>query len=144
MLFIFLYRFITWKLTTGFKYSIKIFLAKITFLFWILLCYLLNMSSFFTSNTSWCCFVVTLFHCSSHVLIPIPRYSDCSASIPLFHQCFSVLPAFYPCSMFWCSWFYSMLWNKHFLSLYTKKARGDWSQGDFSSNQNPFCCNHHP
>ena len=100
--------YITWHgncLLTGFDFPIKILLAIITFLFWILLCYLLNMSSF---CISWCCFVVTLLHCSSHV----PHYSMvfwlfcqysvvCSASVPVFHQCsvfhsFSV-PGFIVC-----------------------------------------------
>ena len=77
------------RLMTGFKISIKILLGKMTFLFWILLCYLPNMSSFCIGSISWCCFVVTLFRCSSHV--PLFR------GIPLFRQCSGVPP------VFWCS-----------------------------------------
>ena len=83
---------------TGFNYSIKILLAKITFLFWILLCYLLNMLSFCIGSISWGCFVITLFCCSSHVplfrgipiVLPVFR---CSTSVPVFRQWSGV-----PCS----------------------------------------------
>ena len=100
--------FITWHENcplTRFDLSIKILLVTITFLFWILLCYLLNMSSFCIGSISWCCFVVTLFRCSSHV--PLFRGSNCSASIRLYN------PPLFRCSVFRssvfrCSWFYSM------------------------------------
>ena len=55
--------FITWHENcplTRFDLSIKILLVTITFLFWILLCYLLNMSSFCIGSIFRCCFVVTL------------------------------------------------------------------------------------
>ena len=75
--------FITWHencpLTT-FDLSIKILLVTITFLFWILLCYLLNMSSFCIGSISWCWFVVTLFRCSSHV----PLFRGIPIVLPVF------------------------------------------------------------
>ena len=89
-------------LLTGFNISINILLAKKTFLFLILLCYLLNISTFCIDSISWCCFVVTLFHCTSHVplfcglLIVLPVFR-CSASILVFRS-----------FVFPCSWFYSM------------------------------------
>ena len=100
--------YFTWKLSPlQVNFSIKI-LARTTSLFWILLCYLLNMLSFCIGIISWCCFVVPyplLFSCST-----IPWYSDCFASVccfisvPVFHQCSVGVQ----CSLFWCSWFYSM------------------------------------
>ena len=96
-------------LLTGFNFPIKIFLAKRTFLFWILLCYLLNMLSF--------CLVVflgvvllfrysaalLLFHYSVVFLLfrqrsSVPPAFRCSVSVSVFHRC----------SVFRCSWFYSM------------------------------------
>ena len=99
-------------LLTGFNFYIKIFLAEITFLFSILLCYLLNMSLFCVGGISWCCFVVTLFRCSSHVPlfhgIPIDLLLfRCSASVPVFVQwsagdpCSVVPCSGAPCSMDW-------------------------------------------
>ena len=95
-------------LLTGFNFSIKILLAKITLLFWNLLCYLFNMSLFCIRSISWCCFVVRLFHCSSHlplfrgIPIVLPVFL-CSASVPVFRRC-----SIFCISMFRCSWFYSM------------------------------------
>ena len=103
--------FITWHencLLTRFDLSLKILLVTITFLFWILLCYLLNMSSFCIGSISWCCFVVTLFHCSSHV----PLFRSIPIVLPVFgctsHQCFGVPPVFrcpagVQCSVVLCS-----------------------------------------
>ena len=103
--------FITWHgncLLTGFDFSIKILLAIITFLFWILLCHLLNMSSFCIGSISWCCFVVTLFRCSSH----IPVFHGIPIVLPvfgcMFHQCSGVPSVFrysadVPCSVVPCS-----------------------------------------
>ena len=65
---------------TKFSYFIKIILAKKSFLFWILLFYLLNISSFCIGSISWCCFVAQPVFSSS----AIPWYPDCSASVPLF------------------------------------------------------------
>ena len=95
-------------LLTGFNFSIKILFAKVTFLFWILLCHLLNMSSFCIGSISWCCFVVTLFLCSSHV----PLFSGIPIVLPVF-CCSAIVPVFCRCSVFrssvfWCFWFYSM------------------------------------
>ena len=95
-------------LLTGFNFSINILLAKKTFLFLILLYYLLNISTFCIGSISWCCFVVTLFRCTSHVplfrglpiVLPVLR---CSASVPVLLRC-SVFRSF----VFRCSWFYSM------------------------------------
>ena len=105
-------------LLNRFNFSMKILLAKINFLFWILLCYLLNMSSFCICSISWCCFDVPLFRCSSHVplLCSIPIVSPvfrCFAGVPVFRQCSAVPPVFRRCfvfrrSVFRCSWFYSM------------------------------------
>ena len=87
--------FITWHricFLTAFNFSIKILLATITFLLWILLCYLLNMSSFCIGTISWYCIVVTLSRWSSHIpifrVIPInlPVFR-CSASFTVFRQC---------------------------------------------------------
>ena len=101
-----------------FNFSIKIFLAKIIFLFWILLRYLLNMSSLSIDSIFWYCFVVTLFCCSSHVSLfrGIPTdlsVFHCSAGITVFRHCSSVRPLFCRCSafrssVFWCFWLYSM------------------------------------
>ena len=81
-------------LLTGFDFSIKILLVTITFLFWILLCYLLNMLSFCIGNISWCCFLVTLFCCSSHV----PPFRGSPIVLPvfgcMFRQCSGVPPVF--------------------------------------------------
>ena len=92
-------------LLTRFNFSIKILLAKITFLFWILLCYLLNMSSFCIGSISWCCFVVPLFRCSFHVPLcrSIPIVSPvfrCFAGVSVFRQCSGVPPVFRRCSVF--------------------------------------------
>ena len=84
-------------LLTGFNISIKIVLAKRTFLFWILLCYLLNMSSFCIDSISWCCFVVPLFSCLLMFHSPavfqlfcqcsvVPPVFRCSVSVPVFRQ----------------------------------------------------------
>ena len=76
-------------LLTRFNFSIKVLLANITFLFWILLCYLLNISSLCIASISWCCFVDPLFRCSSHfplfcgILIVSPVFR-CFASVPVF------------------------------------------------------------
>ena len=98
--------FIAWHgtfLLTRFNFSIKILLATITFLFWILLCYLLNMSSFCIGSISWFCFVAMLFHCSSHV--PLFRGIPIVLSVfgCMFRQC-SVFRSF----VLRCSWFYGM------------------------------------
>ena len=95
-------------LLTGFNFSIKILLAKITSLFWILLCCLLSMLLFCIGSIYWCCFVVTSFSCSSHV--------------PLFCGIPIVLP------IFRCSWFYSMPWVTYFQNwinnnLYSKDIK---------------------
>ena len=97
-------------LLTGFNFSIKILLAKITFLFWILLCYLFNMSSVCIGSISWCCFVVTLFRCSSHV----PLFRCIPIVLPVF-PCSTGIPcSAFRCSVFGCSWFYSMSSKLHF------------------------------
>ena len=83
----------TWHgncLLTRFNFSIKILLATIAFLFWILLCYLLNILSFCLGSISWCFFVVTLFHCSFHV--PLFR------GIPIVLSVFGCMSAIVPCS----------------------------------------------
>ena len=49
LFFIFLLKFITCVLTR-FNFPMKILFAKITFMFWILLCYLLNMLLFCNSS----------------------------------------------------------------------------------------------
>ena len=103
-LFIFLHRFITWELSmTGFNFSVKILLAKITFLFLILSCYLLNMS-LFCIDIFCHCFVVLLFCCSSNVPmfygIPIVLwYSDCPTKVLVLYKCSSV-PSMFQCSVF--------------------------------------------
>ena len=69
-----------------------------------------------------CCYLVPLlFTCST-----ISLYSDCSASILLFCQCPGVPPVFrccarLPCSMFRCSWFYSMSFKMNLIMYSTKK-----------------------
>ena len=86
-------------LLTRFNFSTEILLATITFLFWILLCYLLNMSSFCIGSIFRCCFV--MLRCSASLLMStIPWYFDCSASFRLY-----VPPVFRRCSVFRCSWF---------------------------------------
>ena len=85
--------FIAWHgncLLTGFNFSIKILLVTIFFLFWILLCYLLNMSFFCIGSFSWCCFVVTLFRCSCHV--PLFR------GIPIVTPVFGCVSPVFRCS----------------------------------------------
>ena len=94
-----------------FNFSIKILLDKMNFLFWILLCYLLNMPSSCIVSISWCCFVVSLFRCSSHVSLfhSIPIVSPvfrCFARVTVLRQCSGVPPVFCRCSVFRCSWFY--------------------------------------
>ena len=92
-------------LLTGFNFSIKIPLAKRTLLFWILLCYLLNVSSFCIGSISWCCLAVPIFRCSSHVPlfhgIPIvPPVFGCSTSVPVFRLCSAGVPhVFRRCSV---------------------------------------------
>ena len=84
-------------LLTGFNFPIEILLAKRTFLFWILLCYLLNMLSFCIGCIYWCCFI---FLCSTGVSCSvIPWYSDCYTSVS---------SLFGRCSAFRCSWLYNM------------------------------------
>ena len=95
--------YMVWRLLTRFNFSIKILLATITFLFWILLCCLLNMLSFCIANISWCCFVVTFFRCSSHV----PLFRGIPIVLPVFGCMFRRCSVFRS-SVFWCSWFYSM------------------------------------
>ena len=88
-------------LLTRFNFSTEILLATITFLFWILLCYLLNMPSFCIGSIFRCCFVVTLFRCSSHV-----HYSVVFRLFCQFSSVFSAsVPVFRRCSVFRCSWF---------------------------------------
>ena len=82
-------------LLTGFSFSIKILLAIITFLFWILLCYLLNMSSFCIGSISRCYFVVTFSAALASPCSNIP-------CIPI------AMPVLRRCSVFRSSWFYSM------------------------------------
>ena len=118
LLFIFLHRFITWELSlTRFNFSVKILLAKITFLLLILSCYLLNMS-LFCIDIFCSCFVVLLFCCSSNVPmfhgIPIVLwYSDCPTKVLVLYKCSSV-PSVFQCSVFCVlsvfrySWFYSV------------------------------------
>ena len=86
-------------LLTRFNFSIKILLAKTTFLFWTFLCCLVSTSSFCIGSISWCCFVVLFFRCSSHVTVfcGIPIVSPVFRRCPMFHS--SVLRG---------SWFYSM------------------------------------
>ena len=140
------YKLITWHgncLLAGFGFSIKILLVTITLLFWILLCYLLNMTLFCIGSISWCCFVVPLlFSCST-----IPWYSDCPASIRLYvppvFRCSASVPVFRRCSafrssVFRCSWFYSMpliiqvlykkrcLHKSHRKTLWLKAQRQIW------------------
>ena len=95
-------------LLTRFNFSIKILLAKITFLFQIFLFYLLNMSLFCIGSISWCCSVVPLFCCSSHVSlfrgIPIvlPVFCECSCVLPAFCGCLcSSVPGFIVCQISW-------------------------------------------
>ena len=58
-------------LLNGFNISVKIFLTKITFWFWIL-CYLPNMSPFCICSISWCYFAVLLFRwCSPVSAVPV-------------------------------------------------------------------------
>ena len=57
------------------------------------------MSSFCIGSISWCCFVVPLFRCSSHVLLfrRVPIVSPvfrCFAGVPVFCQCSGVPPVF--------------------------------------------------
>ena len=100
--------------------SIKIPLAKIAFLpCSILLCYLLNMSSFCIGSISWCYFVVPnsgvlLFRFSYDIPIVPPVFRSC-ASIPAFDRCSE-----FRCSVFRCSWFYSMPRATRFESLQFK------------------------
>ena len=98
--FIFLHGYF---LLTGFNFSIKILLAKGTLLLWILLCYMLNMSSFHIGSISWCCLAVLLFYSSSDVplfrgILIFPSVFCCSASVSVFCQCSSV-PSVFCCSV---------------------------------------------
>ena len=89
---------------TRFNFSIKILLPKITFWFWILLYYPLNMLSFCIGSISWCVFIVSLFRSCYFV----PLFRGILIVPPVFCCPFSVL-LFLRCSVFRCSWFYSML-----------------------------------
>ena len=66
--------------------------------FWILLCYLLNMLPVCIGSISWCCFVVTLFRCFSHV----PLFCGIPIVLPVFScmfcQCSGVPCSIVPCS----------------------------------------------
>ena len=84
-------------LLTRFNFSTEILLATITFLFWILLCYLLNMSSFCIGSIFRCCFV--MLRCSASLLMStIPWYFDCSASFRLYVPPVFRCSAGVPCS----------------------------------------------
>ena len=70
--------------------------------------YLLNILSFCIGIIPWCCFIVPLFRCTSHVPlfrgIPIvPPVFQYSASAPVFLWC-----SVFRSSVFRCSWFYSI------------------------------------
>ena len=94
-------------------------LAKITFLFWIFLCYLLNMSSFCIASISWCYDVVPLFRCSSHVPLfrGIPIVSPvfrCFCSVSVFRQCTAGIPCSgVPGKEIWVSGL-SYVWKYHY------------------------------
>ena len=96
---------------------ITVLLAKITFLFWILLCCLHSILLFCIDSISWYYFAVPLFCWCS--LVPffcgIPfvlLVFHCSTSVPVLCQCSGVLSVFwcseFCSSLFQCSWFYSM------------------------------------
>ena len=70
--------------------------------------YLLNILSFCIGIIPWCCFIVPLFRCTSHVPllrgIPIvPPVFLYYASAPVFLWC-----SVFRSSVFRCSWFYSI------------------------------------
>ena len=107
---IFSRKFITWELSpeSAFNFSIKIFLANIIFLFWTLLCCLLNLSSFCICSISWCCFIVLLLHWSARVLlvrsfVVFQLLRECPSVPPLVFQYSVSVPVFsywacVPCS----------------------------------------------
>ena len=72
--------------------SIKILLAKIAFLFWILLRYLLNMSSLCIGGNSCCSLAMLVFSCSTFLW-----YSDSSANIPPLLWYSAGIPGFIVC-----------------------------------------------
>ena len=82
-------------LLTRLNFSIKILLAEITFLFWILLCYLLNILMLCISSISWCCLV---FYYSAALLM-----FHYSMVFWLFHQCFGAPPVFQCSTSVTCS-----------------------------------------
>ena len=96
---------------TGFNFSIKILFIKLTFWFWILLCYLLNMFLLCIGSISWCCFVVLLLCWCSVLLfygvLIVSLVFYCSVSVLVFYQYSTALLVFCS-SVFWCSWFNSM------------------------------------
>ena len=72
--------------------------------------YLLNILPFCIGIISWCCFIVPLFRCTSHVplfssipIIPIISVFRYSTSAPVFLWC-----SVFRNSVFRCFWFYSM------------------------------------
>ena len=79
--------FITWHgncLLTRFNFSIKILLATIPFLFWILLCYLLNM---YRLSELVVFLGVALLCCSAALPIVLPVFGYMFASVPAFRRC---------------------------------------------------------
>ena len=103
-------------LLSGFKFFIKILLAKITFLFWTLPFCLLNMPSFCIGIISWCCFVAPSFYwCSPvpqfHGIPIVPPVFRCSVSVPMFRCSAGVLYCVVSCSS--VLGFYSMPLYSH-------------------------------
>ena len=86
---------------------IKIFLTKITYLFWILLCYPLNTSSFCIGSTSCCSLTMLVFSCSAFLWYPIvPLVFWCSVSVPPLFWYSAAVPCFGVSGFIVCRWTY--------------------------------------
>ena len=110
---------------TWFYFSIKIHLAKITFLFRVLLWYLLKMLLFCIGSISRCCFLVPLLRCCSSVQ---PEYSVILwlflrwSVVPPMFRCSVAVPPVFLASLFWCYWFFSIFLDSTKLKIVCKKV----------------------
>ena len=106
-------------LLTGFNFSIKFFHAKITFLFSVLLCYMLNKSSFWWYFLVLFCF--SFVGCSTGVLLfrysAVFRLFRQRSGVPSVFWC-SAIPLLVHVPVFRCSWFCSMPYFRVLINIY--------------------------
>ena len=122
-------------LLTRFNFSIKIFLTKKTFWFWILLCYLLNMSPFCIGSIFRCCFVVSslcslVFSCSviRGISIIPPVYQGAYGS----QFCRNLMSWLFSIGIL-MSWFFSLGIPTSWLFVLWKNALGSRCRGLIAS-----------